>query len=325
MITEEQREKRRGYIGSSDIAAIIGEDPWRNAGDVFLEKTGKLTGDKSSIAADLGTDMEGAILNMFEREKKLKTERDVWLSREGSFPACANLDGAIYGTEIVKLDPPYVDPQKVIRAVVEAKMTSLHGEWDMNTGMLPTRVLCQTHWQMWLAECDQAYAPALFSKFGHFEFKVFPVEHSKELIEELIYCADRFWNDHVLRDIPPPDVTPHLETLKRVRREPASVISLDEDAAIQFDLLTQYKAQRKQIEGLIEAAQSEILLKLGKAEGGAFSDGTMVTYLEQNGGRQCDIDALEVELRAMGRVDLFERLVYQPRFRVMRVKKAKSK
>jgi len=39
-LTTEQREIRRRYLGSSDIAAIFGMSPWKSAYDVWLEKTG---------------------------------------------------------------------------------------------------------------------------------------------------------------------------------------------------------------------------------------------------------------------------------------------
>lgn len=42
-ITQKQREFRRSHIGSSDIAAILGKDPYKTAYDVWLDKTGQLT------------------------------------------------------------------------------------------------------------------------------------------------------------------------------------------------------------------------------------------------------------------------------------------
>ena len=41
-ITDEQRERRKTRLGSTDIAAILGVDHFRTAYDVYLEKTDKL-------------------------------------------------------------------------------------------------------------------------------------------------------------------------------------------------------------------------------------------------------------------------------------------
>lgn len=40
MLTPDQRERRRRCIGSSEIAAIFGLDPWLNAEDLRLVKCG---------------------------------------------------------------------------------------------------------------------------------------------------------------------------------------------------------------------------------------------------------------------------------------------
>lgn len=327
MISPEQREQRRKYIGSSDVACLVGVDPWRNAGDLWLEKTGRLIGDKSSTAADLGTDMEGAILNMFERRMGVTTERNIFLSREAGFPACANLDGAVreWGEPKPSEFGLLTVREKAIKSVVEAKSTSQQDEWNEHTGEVPLRVLCQTQWQMWVAGCDLAYVPALFPDFGRFRLEVYQVERNDALIVELVGRAERFWSDHVLRDTPPADVVPHLESLKRIRRAPQSTVSLDEDAAGILQALEAAKAQRKACEIAVEQHQSELLALLGDAEAGSLPDGSSITYLEQNGARRCDFDLLEAELRALGKFEIYERLVRQSRFRVLRHKKAKRR
>lgn len=58
MITDKQREQRRRYIGGSDMAAILGVDPWKTQVDLWLEKTGRLVDEPlTSKAAELGNDV----------------------------------------------------------------------------------------------------------------------------------------------------------------------------------------------------------------------------------------------------------------------------
>ncbi len=57
-ITNRQRKLRQDHIGSSDMAAILGVDPWRTAYDVWLEKTGS-----RSEPVVKGTE-KGRILNL---------------------------------------------------------------------------------------------------------------------------------------------------------------------------------------------------------------------------------------------------------------------
>jgi len=45
-ITEQQREKRKTRLGSSDMAAVLGVSPFATAHDIYLEKTDKLEPEK---------------------------------------------------------------------------------------------------------------------------------------------------------------------------------------------------------------------------------------------------------------------------------------
>ena len=71
-ITQLQREKRKNRIGSSDMAAILGFTPKRNALDVWLEKTGKLEEKDDRLSEHdpllAGTYFEDGVLQYAERE-----------------------------------------------------------------------------------------------------------------------------------------------------------------------------------------------------------------------------------------------------------------
>lgn len=56
--TESWHEYRKGGIGSSDIAAIMGLCPWRSAYDVWLEKTGRKEGFSGNEATRRGQALE---------------------------------------------------------------------------------------------------------------------------------------------------------------------------------------------------------------------------------------------------------------------------
>jgi predicted phage-related endonuclease len=102
-ITNEIRERRRRFLGSSDISAIIGVNQYRNAGDLWLDKTGRLTDDKGSTASRSGQHLEEAALRMFEEERGVKLARDIWLD-DGEF-FCANLDACLLRGVIASSQP----------------------------------------------------------------------------------------------------------------------------------------------------------------------------------------------------------------------------
>ena len=311
-LSEAQREKRKSYLGSSDVAAVVGVDPFRNASDVWLDKSGRLKDrDSASKAADMGNDLEDAVLNMFERRTRISLKRSVFLTREDSgFPACANLDAGEY-------DGPN------LRAVVEAKSTSLQDEWGDAVSAVPLRVEIQCQWQMWVGDCELAWVPVLLSQFGRFKFEVYQVERNEKLLGPVVERARWFWNHCVVEDNEPDDV-PHLETLKRRSRgEIDDVISLPTEVAVAWNDLEGAKQRKVAAETDEEHYKAIVLKGLGDAAAGRLPDGRLITYKEQNGGRHCDFDLLEMELRALGQSSIYDKLVRKSRFPVLRIAKAK--
>lgn len=66
MITAEQREERRKWVGASDVAAILGLDEFRTANDIWASKVHELDDLKKS-AAGYGDDLEPIALDRAER------------------------------------------------------------------------------------------------------------------------------------------------------------------------------------------------------------------------------------------------------------------
>jgi predicted phage-related endonuclease len=314
-ITAEQREARKTCIGSSDTPALCGVgEPWGNIHDLWLEKTGKLEDRPASEDCERGNDLEPVVLSWFERRMGVRLARNIELRNGGIFGA--NLDAAIT-SDIIDLHP--------IKAVVEAKTTTDGDEWGEGIEDVPLRVFVQVQHQMMVAECAIAYIPVLIPKYREFHFEAYQVQRHDGLIAQIRERGEWFWEKHVLRDIPPPAVMPHLETIKRIRREPTSKIALDGEALAAWTLMENLKATRKELDEGIEATYSQILSMLGQAEAGELEDGSMLTYLEQNGQRTCDWTLLEMRLREIGHAEIFSELVKQGRHRVLRLKRAKAK
>src|SRR6185436_20433525 len=90
---------------------------------------------------------------------------------------------------------------------------------------------CQLLWQMDRIgdHCQYGITGVIWPSFKQFKFELYRVGRDQEAIDGLNEMAEWFWK-FVKADVRPPDTTPHLETLKRVKREPASMISLGDEA-----------------------------------------------------------------------------------------------
>lgn len=262
-ITPAQRERRKHHIGSSDMAAILGLDPKRNAYDVFLEKKGRIEEQPASAAMVAGTNFEDGVLR-FAQQELGDLRRNVYRS----FPA------AYLGSNIDALLKKVGEP-------VEAKTAGLYGplaeQWgEAGTDEVPERVIVQTHVHMICTDRPVCHVPAFIGGRG---FQMYRVDRSDDLKAVILERATIFWERHVLRDVPPDDCIPSLDLVKRCRRQPNKTIFLPLSLRDQWE---QAKAIEAEAVKNRKAAEAALLAAMGDAEAADFGDGGKVlTYMEQ--------------------------------------------
>ena len=264
MITEEQRQTRKRYIGSSDAAAILGMDPYRSAYDVWLEKTGKVDAFAGNAATEAGNLLERACLDWVAPQLS-PFARDVM---EFAGDLIANFDGLSIANNFT----------------VEAKTTGIVGPANAGYGdvtegpcvEIPDANVIQVHHQMVVAGpcCDIAYVPVLIGGKG---FRLYTVPRLRDLTEVVWESGTRFMERHVKTDIPPENSTPSLDVLKRMRREPNKVISIPDE------IVTAWLAASKALddaEKLEEVRKIALIESLSDAEAADWSGGRL-TYFQQ--------------------------------------------
>lgn len=260
-ITNEQKIRRKNHIGSSDMSAILGLNPYRTAYDVWLDKTGQIEPQEGNDRMDFGSAIEGTILNYAERE--LGTlRRNITIGLAGT-PIESNLDAQCEADE----------------CPVEAKSTGIfgpiYGEWgEPGTDQIPDWILPQCHIHLIVTGAETCFVPALIGTRGLVMYRVEANERMKRIILER---AMEFW-EHVEDGTPPPESTPSPSILKHIRREPKKIISIPADAVSRW---MRAKEECSRAEAEKEAAQAAVVAALADAEAGDLGDGSMVTYYEQ--------------------------------------------
>jgi putative phage-type endonuclease len=269
-ITTEQRLARRQYIGSSDIAAILGLSPWRSAADVYISKTQELD-DKTNDAMDAGNRLESVVLDWAQQQIGQPFERDVMRVYD---PMAANFDGISPGD----LPEPFV---------VESKTTGITGiadaaydlQFDDDTG-LPDHVIVQATHQLFVAgpEYRIAWVPVLIGGYG---FKLYRLARNDGLVDAIVEAAQTFMAHHVRLGIPPANSKPSLEILKRIRRVPSKTVPVADEIVDRWIVM---RAARLQAEKDEAEAQAEVLAAMGDAEAATFGKGTITYLLSQRKG-----------------------------------------
>lgn len=262
-ITPKQIEARRKHIGSSDVAAILGVDPWKNSYDVWLDKTGRLEDREPNDAMKAGSRLERSVL-AFAHEHLGALVRNQYRSMPEAFLG-ANIDA------LVKADG----------TPVEAKTSGITSgyasdEWgEPGTDQCPKHVIVQAHCHMLVTDADHCHVPALLGGRG---FNMYLVERDRGLCEIIVeFCRD-FWLQNVQADTPPENVVPSLDLLKRVRREPASCVPISGDLVA--DWLAKKELSRQAAESAEQSAAA-LLAAMGDAEAGDAGEAGLVTYFEQ--------------------------------------------
>lgn len=196
-------EERRGYLGATDISAIMEVNPYSTPHDVWLDKKG-LKEDKSTIPMRAGTYMETFIAAEFQRMSKAKILRSKTY-RHPKFPflACNPDREFTYKGNGIEVD-----------AILECKNV---GHWAARnfghdgSDQVPEQYLMQVLWQLIITRKDLVVLAALiddreirtfyyslnpeYSTFAH----IFPQEMAKKVFNYAIW----WWENHIERDIEP--------------------------------------------------------------------------------------------------------------------------
>ncbi|MFB3432025.1 MAG: YqaJ viral recombinase family protein [Phycisphaerales bacterium] len=269
MLTPAQLEERRNWIGASDVPAILGVDPYRNARDIWAEKVYGLYPEvKDSEAASIGSDLETSVLNWAERKLGTTVHRtDLHRPVEGthirvSLDGWVDVDGVHVPTEAKTtgiVNPYTVHPDDWDwRKDVE--------EWseagDSYSDRVPFRVAAQIQSQMLATKAPFGYCPAFIGGRGRIMFKV---EHSQDLADLILEVTAEFWSCVVERREPEGEA-PSMDTLKRIVRPEGKIVRWPHSAMQQVLDWRRDRANRLEAEKVEEQSKAVVIAMLKDAE-----------------------------------------------------------
>lgn len=193
MITNEQLASRKNGIGGSDIGAILGLNPYRTPVDVYMEKTGQIApADLSDIeAVHFGNVLEDVVAAEYARRMKCSVRRRNKTFVHKEFPYMfAHVDRSVDG----------------LRKVLECKTASAYmsDKWgDDGTDDVPEMYLVQCCWYTGILDYDSSDLAALI---GGNNLRIYHIDRDKELEDMCFRRGAEFWNENVLKMVPPEPV-----------------------------------------------------------------------------------------------------------------------
>lgn len=252
-------EWRRGGIGSSDAAAILGLSRYNTPLGVYLDKIGESDDEPANIPQRVGLALEDLIAEMYEEETgRSVVEKQV----QGECSSMPYLRATIDG----------IDSDGNI---VEFKTTTNKGKeiGDEGSDEIPTEWIIQTHVQMIVNGSRMAYVAVLESNR---KFTIHRVEYDVDLADSICHAVAMFWQSHVLPRIPPPPSSgSDCSLLSRAFPECEGSINFDAQSRIVAEYLAANEAKKAATERA-DMLKAELLYALGSNSEGHLSSGSIV-------------------------------------------------
>jgi putative phage-type endonuclease len=275
-------QARRQGIGGSDIAAILGLNPWRTALDVWAEKLGESTDtpEPPSEAAYWGQLLEDTIAQEFARRTGLKVRRRHAILQHPTIPyLLANVDRIVQG-----------DPDGP--AILEVKTTSTRHAGDWANDQIPVYYLAQVQHYLLVTGYRHAYVACLI---GGQELVIRTVPFLADWAKQIEEAAAAFWLCVETRT--PPVIDGSASAAKALTlqfpRSNGQVVELPSEAAQWAAEWLAAKQARRQAEARMTAAENRLKACLGEAAEGTVA-GYRVLWPERE-RRTLDTKALKAQ------------------------------
>ena len=200
MLTPEQVEERRGGVGGSDVAAIIGTSPYATATDIYHLKLGVAEVEETQ-AMYWGNALERSICSRYKATRPN-------IGFYGGFNGPGMLPHRelpwCFGTPDAVVEYLDLDTGESARWGLEVKTANAFAarEWDEG---VPQHYVEQVQWYLFvtgLARWDVAVL------IGGSDYREFTLARDEKRQAELFDAAHHFWFGHVLRELPPEPTTP---------------------------------------------------------------------------------------------------------------------
>ena len=292
---------RMSGIGGSDVAVIMGHNPWKKPYALYCEKVGLVEPEDLSDneAVEWGIELEPSVAKKFCEKSGKKVKRWGTVCNPAAPWQMANFDRLIVGEE----------------CGLECKTANAFKQEEWEGDNVPDAYYCQCQWYAHLSGFEGWWIACLIGG-QHFEYKYIP--RNDAFIAEMVEKVTDFWENHVLAKVPPEvdGSESCTDTLKKVYPESNGVeIALPSQANGIIARLDELDKTAKLIKEQQEEAKNELKLLLGENEVGIIGD-RKVTWKTQKGRASIDSKKLQKEYK-----DVYEACVkYSEPTRVMRIK-----
>lgn len=279
MLTEADKKTRSNGIGSSEIAMLVyvegegGEptplSPWGGRHKLWRKKTGREQDEQKDIMRR-GQYMEPGLLQWYADDNEVELIRPPSV-RHRDYPYVVDsCDGLTFpkGSAEDAITDRIVQPLRCVEA--KTSHWSKRKEWgSAGTDDVPDYYLVQCQWHLGAHKPDEMICDLPMDDGS--QRRDYHIAFNEELYISLVSLAEKFWKDHVEKDVEPPiddysDTTTWLSKYLK-QRSGMGYLDADEETAKLMLLYREKALHLKDGEAELEELKEKLMRAIGEYDG----------------------------------------------------------
>lgn len=273
MIDENYLLRRKQGIGGSDIAAILGIDRFRTPLDVYLDKIGE-SKIEDNEEMESGRMLEDTIIRWHENRYKTYKYAPINhnllpISHKTKDYFLATPDRLIFAPEKSIDDNDLNSLIEEAQGIAEIKNTSINIEEPFDSW------ICQLQWYMYILQKN--YGEVVWLSQGT-KLRYTKFEYNSTLVEYMIDAANNFWENNVMKKIPPEPI--NINDIKKYYKQSIEGKLVEGNDEI-FRMVLEASNLKKEISTLeseLETIEESIKLFMKDAEGIIYNGELIATF-----------------------------------------------
>ncbi|MBD5240492.1 MAG: endonuclease [Barnesiella sp.] len=282
---EEWLEIRKSGIGSSEVATIVGLNPWETPYQLWRRKKGLDEPKQENAAMRNGHHLEDAVSKMWNDatgREIIKRSAIDWIIRDNDRPYLQVSPDRTYWLGESR------SPED--KGILEIKTTRM----KVDPEDLPKYWFAQVQYQLGVAGYTQGSLAWLSAgqgfDFGYQDLKLVP-DFFGWLIEEV----DKFWTDNILGGKEPNAVSVADVLLKYNRHTDRKIIECSDEVFEAYQNLKAVKKEIKALEERQEVFEETIKMAFGDAEALSYGGDTIATWKAPKESLKFDAKTFQAE------------------------------
>ena len=265
---EEWLEIRKSGIGSSEVATIVGLNPWETPYQLWRRKVGIDEPKPENAAMRYGHHLEDAVSRMWHDStgrEIIKRSAIDWIIRDNDRPYLQVSPDRTYWLGDSR------SPEE--KGILEIKTTRM----KVDPTDLPKYWFCQIQYQLGVAGYKEGSLAWLSAGQG-FDFGYVDLKFIPDFYEFLIDAVSKFWTDNILGKQEPDSVSAADVVMKFDRHTDKKTIECSEEVFEAYSKLKDVKGEIAALTERKETLEGTLKMAFGDAEALSYCGDTIATW-----------------------------------------------